>query len=269
MRGFRWFTVLSAVILSVGAVSCGGDDDGDDSGDTPPPVLTATALAADPTGVPSGEATSGSGDDGAEYTGDDPEAFLDFVLLKPSDITVPDWVVQSDVTTDNAAAAADDPETAPLIDSCGRLLGRVITNFPPDSVAAFFDGTTLAYFSQGTLYETPDGAEECAAAAGARLADCPALARTFGEVFTNPDGVICEPASVDAVGEGSSAWKLTGQTDAGGTEIGLTILVVSFRDSAATYAVGMAVSGIEPPMDELRPYVDLVLERSQEAQGAE
>lgn len=265
MRNRRWFVAVG-IALSLALASCGGDDDEEDNGDTPPPVLTATALAADPTPVASGEATSGSGDSDAEYTGDSPEEFLDFVLLKPSDITEPDWVVQSDVTTDNESAAADDPETAPLVERCGRLLGRTITNFPPDSVAAFFNGTTLAYFSQGTLYETDAGATDCATEAAARLAEPGELARTFGDVFTSPDGVVVTPVEY---GDGTFAATLRGTTDAAGQEIDLTILVVSFQDGAATYAVGMAVSGIEPPVDELRPYVDLVLQRSQEAQAAD
>jgi hypothetical protein len=266
----RWIAV-AVVTIAIGA-ACGGSSDEDDAANEKPPiVLTATALAAGAT--PSSDTTTAAEaptlpprDPGAPLSAEDATALLEHVLVQPDDIDIPGWVIQSDNTTDADQAVAADPSNAEANQRCGHLLSRTITNFPPDSVAAFFAGTTLAYFSQGTVYATAAGAMDCASEAAALLAEPGALARVFGGVFTNPDRVVVETVDYEAVGDGSFAAKLTGQTNAGGIDIDLTILVVSFRDDAVTYAVGLAVSGIQPPVDELRPLVDLVLRRSQEFQ---
>lgn len=259
-------TVLA--FLAVVFAACSDDDDGatgsPTSGageatatprlfDTPTPELarpgsTLTVPTASPRTA------------GAPFTLDEATAMLDAVLLKPADLPA-GWVVQSDTTTDNAAAAAANPEQTASIERCGRLSSRLITNFPPDSVSSFLAGLSLAFFSTATVYETPEGAADCAAETAATLAEPGAIAKLFGQVFINPDAVVVETVNYPVVGDGSFAAYLTGQVDVNGMPIDITILVVAFSRGNATAAVGSAYSGIDPPTAELEPYVDAVLAR--------
>jgi hypothetical protein len=205
-------------------------------------------------------ATAPPRDQGAAFSIEDATAMLDAVLLKPADLPA-GWIVQSDSSQDNAAAAQMRPESAASNERCGRLLSRTITNFPPDSISAFLAGTALAFFSTATVYETPEGAADCAAENAIRLAEPGALAREFGNVFIDPDAVIVEPVEFPAVADGAFAANLTGKINAQGTEIDLTILVVALARGNTTAAVGSAYSGADPPVEELRPYVEAVVAR--------
>lgn len=204
------------------------------------------------------------GGDGGGSSGDltvaDAQALLESALITPDDLSS-GWSVQTDEIQDNDEAVAADPDAAALNERCGRLLGRTVVNQPDDLISAFFSGETLSFFSTATVYGTEDGAVECADQAAQDFAQPGELARTFGSVFTDPDAVAVQLVDAPQVGDNSFAATLTGQTDAAGTTVDLTILLVGWRQGNVTAAVGSARSGQTPPLDELQPLVDLLSQR--------
>ena len=64
-----------------------------------------------------------------------------------------------------------------------------------------------------------------------------------------------------ATADGSFAATLTGQINAAGTTIDLTLLIVGFRKGNVTVVVGSVRSGQSPPTDELTPYLQKTLQR--------
>ncbi len=188
------------------------------------------------------------------------QALLAATLLTPRDLRGA-WNITSDTTQDNAAAAAADPASAASNQRCGRLLGRTVLNLAADPVNAFLGGQTLSFFSTAVVYATGAGAADCAAEAAQRLARPGQLARAFASVFINPEAVQVALVDYPQIGDGSFAATLTGQANASGTVIDLTILVVGFRTGNVTAAVGSARSGSTPPTVELTPLVNLVLQR--------
>jgi hypothetical protein len=271
-----WRTLIAITLSASILAACGGDDDSSDtSGNTDGPTIEDATPAPTSSGPPTSEParpqgtiavpTAPSRPEGEPFTIEDATAMLDAVLLKPVDLPA-SWMIQSDTTLDNAAAAAAAPDQAASIQRCGRLLSRTITNFPPDSVAAFLANTSLSFFSTATVYETPEGQADCTAEAAVRLADPSGIAKAFGQVFVDPAAVEVRPVDYPAVGDGSFAAYLTGEVDASGNIIPVTILVVAFSRGNTTAAVGSAYSGIDPPTGELEPYVDAVLARIDEWQ---
>jgi hypothetical protein len=258
---------LTLIALGLSAAmfaACSGDDD--DPVATPTaviPIATPRDVAPPSSTRPEGTLavpTAPARPDDAPFTLEDATAMLEAVLIQPADLP-PGWMIQADATTDNAAAAAASPDQAASNERCGRLLSRLITNFPEDSVAAFLEGSALAFFSTATVYEDAAGAADCGAENAARLAEPGALAQEFGQVFIDPLTVVVELVEYPAVGDGSFAAYLTGQIDASGMQLEITILVVGFARGNATAAVGSAYSGINPPTAELEQYVDAVLAR--------
>lgn len=267
-----WRTLIAVTLAALIFTACSGDDDSDtddNTGNDGPTIEDATPAptsAGPPTPAPARPEgslvvpTAPTRPADQPFTLDDATAMLDAILLKPADLPA-GWVIQSDTTTDNAAAAAANPDQAASFDRCGRLLSRLITNFPPDSVAAFLAASSLSFFSTATIYETPEGQADCTAEASVRLAEPGGIAEAFGQVFMDPAAVDVRPVDYPTVGDGSFAAYLTGDVDANGTVIPVTILVVAFSRGNATAAVGSAYSGIDPPTNELQPYVDAVLAR--------
>lgn len=206
------------------------------------------------------EAAGGNGDSGRAFTEAEATALLDSALLKPADLTG-QWVIQSDEVTDNEAAASAPGGDAALIERCGRLTGRTIVNSPEDMVSAFLGGETLTFFSNATVYATVEGARECRAETARTLQEPGALARTFGSIFLDPGAVKVALVDYPAIGDGSFAVTLTGDTDTGEMTVNLTLLVIGFSKGNVSAAVGSARAGEVPPVDELSPLVDLVLDR--------
>ena len=73
------------------------------------------------------------------------------------------------------------------------------------------------------------------------------------------------PVTFPTIGDGSFAGTLSGQTNANGLVVDLTILIVAFRQGAATAVVGSAASAA-PSIDELTPLVGIVNRRIAAAQ---
>jgi hypothetical protein len=232
------------VALALAAFGCNGGDDGDDEDGNGEPTAAATASG---------------------LTEADAEALLSRVLLDLSDVPSA-WAVMGDDTVDNASAIQANPDDAALVEECERLLSRTVTYQPEDVVNAFLGGETLALFSTATVYASEAGADACAQRTGERLAEPGALARQFGGLFVDPQAVVVQGVEWPQVGDVSFAATLTGQIEAAGTMIDLTILVVGFKQGNVTAAVGSARSGAVPPREELEPYVDLVVERISEGQ---
>ena len=273
-------TLVACGVLALGlvAAACGGDGDKDKdatpkpgatsaataakqhrAGQPPPPRSRAAhpqsgATSAAGGSTPTAQPTSGGQPAGKTYTAAEATAALDEIVLKPGDIAGT-WNLATDTTTDNAAAKTADPVGAAGVDRCGRLLGRLTVNQAQDPVAAFLAGETLAFFSTITYYATEAGAIDCATEAAGRFAEPGALAKAFGALFINPDVVNVAQAQYPTVGDGSFAATLTGQINAQGNIIDLTLFIVAFRKGNMSAVVGSARSGSTPPSDEMKTYV--------------
>jgi len=244
---FVFRAIASSLLILFVTAACGGGD-GDDDGTSGDASTTET-----------------SGGDGGSFTADDAQALLEAASLKAGDLPGA-WVAGTDTTQDNAAAAATAPEQAASSERCGRLLGRTVTYMPEDVITAFIGGESLSFFSTMTVYETEAGAADCSTEAAARFQQPGELARAFGNVFIDPSAVQVAPFEYPLIGDGSFAATLTGQVDAMGTPINITILLVGFLEGNTTAAVGSARSGSIPPAEELTPLVNLTLGRIRENQ---
>jgi hypothetical protein len=279
----RMFLAVSA--LTAGALlasACGGSSTKDTTATaslqstTPPKTTVATSPAKTPTAAsttastpaavssaaaetPASSVPPTSG--GKTYTEIQAKTLLDDASLKPTDVG-PDWLIMADTLTDNAAAAVADPTSAASNERCGRLAGRLLTNSPKDTVSAYLGGTIVAAFSQITAYATAAGAADCAAEAAVRFQKPGELARAFGTVFVNPDAVVVKPVDYPQVGDGSLATALTGDINAAGTVVQLQIVFVAFLKGNVSAVVGVAYAPLtNPSTTELKPFVDLVLQR--------
>jgi hypothetical protein len=101
-----------------------------------------------------------------------------------------EWNIQNDTTTDNEAAAAQSPDQAPSIERCGRLLGRTVVLQPSDTVTRYIGGQAVSFFTNATVFATPQGVADCAAEAAARFQDQGELVKAFGSLFVRPAEVI-------------------------------------------------------------------------------
>jgi hypothetical protein len=240
-------SIIVAVVLATAALAlaCGGNGDEDD-GDGNGSGATTTETSSD--------------GNGEAFTLDQAETLLQEAALKAEDLPGA-WAPGTDTTQDNAAADAAAPEQAASNERCGRLLGRTVTYMPEDVITAFIGGETLSFFDTMTVYETAGGAADCSAEAAARFQEPGELARAFGNVFIDPSAVQVAPFEYPMVADGSFAATLTGQIDAMGTPINITILLVGFLQGNTTAAVGSARSGSIPPAEELTPLVNLTIDR--------
>lgn len=266
----RVLLFLTISLLPVAAFACNGDDDdGDDFvplgsavADSTPAEPTSGATSPSARSTPQAEGVVDR-EDGDPWTEEHAALLLDAALLEPADLPLGPWNLQTDTVSTNADAAQANPEDADLNERCGRLLARTTVNQVEDAVGAFIAGETLSFFSTATVYESEDGATDCSAESATRLAEPGALARAFGELFIDPDAVQVAVADFPPVIEGQFSATLTGQIDAAGTVIDLTLLILAFQSENVTATVGSARSGSTPPADELREFAELVLARIQ------
>ncbi len=261
-------TVAVVVVVALAASACGGSggtktetptvSTGGASSPTgePKPAVSPTASGAATPAVPSNPPTTS----GRTYTAAEAKTIVDGSSLLPPDLPS-GWKLQTDTVADNAAAALTDPKGGASFERCGRLLSRTAINQPFDVVSSFLAGETLSFFSSITAYATDAGAIDCSTEAAQRLVQPGELARALGKLFINPDAVQVAQVDYPQVGSGSFAATLTGQIDAAGTTIDLTVLIVAFRKGNVTAVVGSARSGQSPPTAELTPYVDKTLQR--------
>jgi hypothetical protein len=266
MHRYLLIASLFAALVIFGA--CGGDDAEDQPSDGTPDAAKTVGGNGEDTPEASGTADDGGGDDaagsGEPWTQEQAQALLNTLLIAPDDVPSV-WTVMVDTTSDNAAAAATDPDGGASFERCGRLLGRVLVLQPEDVVTRYIGGETVSFFSQGTVYATTEGATDCAAEAAERLSNCPELAKAFGSVFIDPAAVSCVPFEYEQVGDGSIGIGLAGKISAAGTIVDLTIKVVAWRQGNVSAVAGMAAA-FDPIVEELRPNVDLMVERITAAQ---
>jgi hypothetical protein len=228
---------------------------------TPAAAAAASSAAAAATAAPANTPGAPSSSSGKTYNAIQAKVLLDDASLTPKDLTGPVWNSTSDVMQDNAAAAAADPKNAASNERCGRLLGRTVNNQPKDIVSAFLGGESVAQFSTITVYATEAGAIDCATEAATRYQQSGELARAFGPTFVDPVAVQVAIVDYPQVADGSFAATLTGQVNAAGTVVDITILLVGFRKGNVSAAVGAAHSAGSIPTSEVTPLVNLVLQR--------
>jgi hypothetical protein len=269
MPHYRTLTAIAALALALAA--CGGNSKNSATSTPEAAATTAkTASVAEPTLNPSESARATAAPPGStlERTPSSGGGFdlarakelLDSASLTPADLGA-DWAITADQSSDNAAAAASDPAGAASFDRCGRLLGRLVTTARTPS-RRYLTGTLVAAFSQITVYKSAEGAADCAAEGATRFQQPGQLARAFGTVFVNPDAVTVQPLEYPATADGSFAAALTGDINAAGTTVQLQIVIVAFRKGNTSAVVGVAMSPLtNPSTSELKPYVDLVLQR--------
>jgi pyruvate/2-oxoglutarate dehydrogenase complex dihydrolipoamide acyltransferase (E2) component len=227
------------------------------------PALGATESAR-ATAAPAGSTTertpASSGTGGRTYNETQAKTLLSEALLTPKDLSGT-WTLSNDTTTDNAAAATADPAGAASFERCGRLLGRTAVMTPQDIVGAFLGGESVTTFSTATVYATEAGAADCAAEAAVRYQQPGELARTFGSTFVDPNAVTIALVDYPQTADGSFAATLTGQVNANGTVVDITILVIGFRKGNVTGAVGTAHSAGSIAPAELTPLLNAMLQR--------
>lgn len=252
----RLLFVACLTSIAIAAAACGGN-----SGSTTP---TAAPPTAPPTivGTPTIAASTprpAHSPSARVFTAAEAQTIVANTALLPPDL-LPGWKLQTDTTVDNPAAAAADPAGAAAQSRCGRLLGRTAVSQPFDVVPAFLAGDSVSRFSSVTVYATEAGAIDCEQQAAARYQQPGELARAFGNVFVDANKVVVTPVDYPKIGDSSFAADLSGQVDASGTVVDITILVVAFRVGNITAVVGSASSGA-PPVDDLKPYVERTLKR--------
>ena len=256
--------IASAIGAAIFAAACGGGSS-KSATSTPEAAASPGASASAARGTPPGlstpvaAVTTGSGQTGTTLTAEQAKTLLDNASLTPKDLPT-GWTVMADTVQDNALAASADPSHAASIERCGRLLGRTVSNQPADVVTAYLGGETVSFFSTLTAYATAAGAIDCSLETVQRYTQPGEFARAFGQLFIDPNAVKVTTVDYPQVGDGSFAATLEGLISAAGTQVDLTILVVAFRDGNVTGAVGSAAQAA-PMTAELKPYVDLVLQR--------
>jgi hypothetical protein len=299
MNFLKTSLIVAVAAMALGGVACGGGGDDDDDDATTTTTASARTASASPgartstpgtttatSGSPAAGATTGAagttpvaGATGASalptqppandpppppptgrvYSAADAQAILNATVLTPLDLPA-GWKVQTDNTADNATAALADPKGGALFERCGRLLGRTATNAPNDVVANFLASEALSFFSSITVYATEAGAADCSAEAAVRFAQPGELARAFGSVFVDPNAVQVAAFDYPQLADGSFGATLSGQVNAQGTIVDITIKIVAFREGNVTAVVGSAYSAT-PPTEELTPLVNLTHQR--------
>ncbi|HMC71093.1 MAG TPA: hypothetical protein VKJ07_18195 [Mycobacteriales bacterium] len=257
--------IASAIGAAMFAAACGGGSS-KSATSTPEAASSSTAAATVSRGTPpalstpvAAATTTGSGQTGTTLTAEQAKTLIDNAVLMPKDLPT-GWTIMGDTTQDNVAAATADPTHAGSIERCGRLLGRTVTNQPADVVTAYLGGETVSFFSTLTAYATAAGALDCSTETAQRYAQPGEFAKAFGQLFVDPTAVKITTVDYPQVGDASFAATLEGLINAAGTQVDLTILIVAFRDGNVTGAVGSAAQAA-PMTTELKPYVDLVLQR--------
>jgi hypothetical protein len=251
----------TAIVAAIFVAACGGGSNrgATSTPDTGSPTAAATVRATATVAPTVAPAATSSGQTSTTLTAEQAKTLIDNAVLTPKDLPT-GWTIMGDTTQDNAAAATADPAHAASIERCGRLLGRTVTNQPPDTVTAYLGGETVSFFSTLTAYATAAGASDCASETAVRYAQPGEFARAFGQLFIDPNAVKITTVDYPQVGDASFAATLEGMINAAGTQVDLTILIVAFRDGNVTGAVGSAAQAA-PMTTELKPYVDLVLQR--------
>jgi hypothetical protein len=187
-------------------------------------------------------------------------------VLLPGDIGV-GWNIASDVTTDNASAAAADRRAGASFERCGRLTGRLLRLQPaPDQlVPRYVDGESVSFFTLLNVFATAAGATDCAIESAQRFSEPGELARQFATTFVDVNAVTVTPIDYPQVGDGSVAFTVSGQINAAGSIVELTILLVAFREGNVSAVVGSAAA-FPPSPEELAPHVNTVIARITAAQ---
>jgi hypothetical protein len=148
------------------------------------------------------------------------------------------------------------------------LAGRTLANLsaPEEIVTRYLGGQAVSFFTNMTVYATEAGAADCAAEAAINFTqNTSLLVQAFGTVFVDPSAVVVSGTPWPPIGDGSIAFTLKGKTDANGTIVDLTILVVAFRRGNVAAVVGSAAAQT-PSSTELSPHVNTVLARIAAAQ---
>ena len=245
-------TAAKTPTLGPASTSAAASTPASSSVSTPAPAAADTATTAPPPAPPPA---------GATFNVTQAKALLDAASLKAANVGA-DWTIMTDTPSDNAAAAATDPTGGASFERCGRLAGRLITNSPKDVVSAYLGGSIVSAFSLLTVYATAAGAADCSAEAAVRFQAPGALAKAFGTVFVDPSKVVVKIVDYPPVGDGSFAAALTGDINAAGTVVQLQIVIVGFLKGNTSAVVGVAYAPLTTPSTtELKPFVDLVLQR--------
>ena len=149
-----------------------------------------------------------------------------------------------------------------------KSLPLAVLMAPDEQVSRYIGGEVVSYFTNATVFETDEGAADCAGEAAAQFGECLDLAEAFGTVFIDPAAVTCATVAFPQVAQGSFATNLTGTIRAGEFDVNLTIMIVAFNMGNVSAVVGSAAA-FDPPVDDMITQVTLVTDRIGQAQAAE
>jgi hypothetical protein len=243
----RTLLLAAAPLLLALAVAC----EGDETEPTTPAAETPPAQAADT----------------------QPSAATEEIRDKLSRVAIltddlgPGFTVLSDEYIDNAQAAvgqADPTTTQTFLDGWGRVLGRTVVYMAEDAAEAALAAQSVSFFSNVNAFEDTAGASQYYAVATSMIDEGAGTIANFEDLFVDVSAVRVEPYEFPSVGDESSAFTLTGDTEAEGQIYSATVLLVALREGPVTAFVGSVRIVVPPDVPEVERLAQLLIDRIDE-----
>lgn len=174
------------------------------------------------------------------------------------------FTVLNDEYVDNAQASAQQPDpatTQTFLDGWGRVLGRTVVYIVEDTVGAALAGESVSFFSNVNAFQDAEGAAQYYAVATSLIGQGAGVATEFQDLFVDPASVQAAPYEFPSVGDESSAFTLTGDTEAEGQLYSATILLVALRKGPVTAFVGSIRIVVPPDVPEVERLAELLIDR--------
>ncbi len=252
VRNFgRVLSLTAASLLLALVVGCGGDEAEPTTAPATAAASPAQAMETQPPAAPESEASAEVRDK------------LTRVTILMDDIGT-GFTVLSDEYVDNAQASAQQPDPATaltFLDGWGRVLGRTVVYIAQDTTGAALAAQSVSFFSNVNAFQDAAGAAQYYAVATSMIGQGAGVATEFEDLFVDLSAVQVEPYEFPSVGDESSAFTLTGDTESEGQLYSATILLVALRTGPVTAFVGSIRIVVPPDVPEVERLAELLIDR--------
>jgi len=174
------------------------------------------------------------------------------------------YAVLSDEYADNAeasAAQADPAVALTFLEGAGRVLGRTVAYIAEDTTQAALAGQSVSFFSNVNVFQDATGAAQYYAVSTQMIAEGAGVGAQLGDLFVDPADVQVAPVAFSAIGDGSQAYSLTGQTEAQGQLYPVTALLAVIQRGPVTAFVGSVRVAMPPDVQEIESLARLLVDR--------